>query len=480
MADKDIYHCTSPYLRLSPPISPYLPLSPSQDIYHYTFGLSLPGGWRVDKRQYYGGYPADHLRSPPACSARSAQIITNLWTEAAQQISNWPRRVEPIAEDPHATEVRAPGRFACEHERRNCTFRPLRSEAATRAMRNPKLGYAFAKKGGGSLRALPPRNAGRKDSLGAAFRNVVDGGGSTSAARADAVAAGFLARERSRAQAAAAARAAIEKRQDDIVVAAAAAPAVDACPRAAALVARLGGFAPEPVQPRMSGRGAAWDARIRKHAERGVDKAGTAANEAAELRHAHRVVVEAARQAIAHGRRNVFGDTTVSVLGHEVRLLDRTPFLPRTRRALTLFALHRYSSPCTALALACVRACSVVATAPQGFLSRVENDVKRRARNYDKLLGDHEQGRHDHNLTFVPQTNTARRDPRSQRLSVLAACFARRLRKQPGAGGVLRMADIEEVCHEANSELPPHLAAWRLGDKQVRCHGCPFPPHVAL
>jgi len=73
-----------------------------KDIYHYTFGLSLPGGWRVDKRQYYGGYPADHLRSPPACSARSAQIITNLWTEAAQQISNWPRRVEPIAEDPHA------------------------------------------------------------------------------------------------------------------------------------------------------------------------------------------------------------------------------------------------------------------------------------------------------------------------------------------------------------------------------------------
>lgn len=132
----------------------------------------------------------------------------------------------------------------------------------------------------------------------------------------------------------------------------------------------------------------------------------------------------------------------------------------------------------SALALACLRASSVAA--PQGFLSRVENDVKRRARNYDKLLGDHEQGRHDHNLTFVPQTNTARRDPRSQRLSVLAACFARRLRKQPGAGGVLRMADIEEVCHEANSELPPRLAAWRLGDKQVRCHGCLSPSRVAL
>ena len=251
-----------------------------------------------------------------------------------------------IAEDPHATEVHAPGRFACEHERRNCTFRPLRSEAATRAMRNPKLGYAFAKKGGGSLRSLPPRNVGRKDSLGAAYRNVVGGGGNTSAARADAVAAGFLARERSRAQAAAAARAAIEKRQDDIVEAAAAAPAIDACPRAAALVARLSGVAPGPVQPRMSGRGAAWDARIRKHAERGVDKAGTAANEAAELRIAHCVIVDAARHALAHSRRNIFGgDTSGTVLGHEVRLLDRAPF-SHARAARSHFALQCCSSPC--------------------------------------------------------------------------------------------------------------------------------------
>mmetsp|Transcript_39874 Transcript_39874/g.66165 ORF Transcript_39874/g.66165 Transcript_39874/m.66165 type:complete len:743 (+) Transcript_39874:14-2242(+) len=62
-------------------------------IYHYTFGLVVPDKrgktWRIDKRQYYGYYPADNLGMPPTCSARSGFIITSLFNEASQHIEGW-------------------------------------------------------------------------------------------------------------------------------------------------------------------------------------------------------------------------------------------------------------------------------------------------------------------------------------------------------------------------------------------------------
>ena len=98
-------------------------------IYHYTFGLTVSGGgraWRIDKRQYYGGYPvrpqlakgpthdaraprhgrltarfdrplpqSDHLQLPPACTAKSGFIMAGLWNEAAQNIKGWPNRQPP-------------------------------------------------------------------------------------------------------------------------------------------------------------------------------------------------------------------------------------------------------------------------------------------------------------------------------------------------------------------------------------------------
>ena len=66
-----------------------------KNIYHYTFGLvpkpPFPGArsWRLDKRQYYGAYPSDHLDMPPACTARSGFIIASMWNEAAQHIDGW-------------------------------------------------------------------------------------------------------------------------------------------------------------------------------------------------------------------------------------------------------------------------------------------------------------------------------------------------------------------------------------------------------
>ena len=77
----------------------------TKDIYHYTFGLVLKGGgrsWRLDKRMYYGGYPADHLQMPPACTAKSGFIMAGLWNEAAQGIEGWPNRVATPREDGHA------------------------------------------------------------------------------------------------------------------------------------------------------------------------------------------------------------------------------------------------------------------------------------------------------------------------------------------------------------------------------------------
>ena len=53
----------------------------SKNIYHYTFGLTpkppFPGAgfWRLDKRQYYGAYPSDHLQMPPSCTAKSGFIM---------------------------------------------------------------------------------------------------------------------------------------------------------------------------------------------------------------------------------------------------------------------------------------------------------------------------------------------------------------------------------------------------------------------
>ena len=56
--------------------------------------------WRLDKRMYYGGYPADHLQMPPACTAKSGFIFAGLINEAAQGIKGWPNRVAaPPADD---------------------------------------------------------------------------------------------------------------------------------------------------------------------------------------------------------------------------------------------------------------------------------------------------------------------------------------------------------------------------------------------
>jgi hypothetical protein len=63
-----------------------------KDVYHYTFGHVLPG-WKLDKRSYYGRYPPDHLPPPPLCSAKSATVIRDLWTEAAQAIPGWQTKV---------------------------------------------------------------------------------------------------------------------------------------------------------------------------------------------------------------------------------------------------------------------------------------------------------------------------------------------------------------------------------------------------
>ena len=73
-------------------------------IYHYTFHQQA-AGWRIDKRQYYGGYPSDQLPLPPVCSPISTFIHTNLWTEAARAIKGWPRRDKPL---PPPDEQEAP------------------------------------------------------------------------------------------------------------------------------------------------------------------------------------------------------------------------------------------------------------------------------------------------------------------------------------------------------------------------------------
>jgi len=72
-----------------------------KQIYHYTFGLGVEGAggykWRLDKRQYYGGYPSDHLSMPPACSAKSGFIFAGLINEAAQNIPGWHNRAPNTA-----------------------------------------------------------------------------------------------------------------------------------------------------------------------------------------------------------------------------------------------------------------------------------------------------------------------------------------------------------------------------------------------
>lgn len=70
----------------------------TKNIYHYTFGLTPKPpyvgarAWRLDKRQYYGGYPSDHLEMPPACTARSGFIIASMFNEAAQATEGWKTR----------------------------------------------------------------------------------------------------------------------------------------------------------------------------------------------------------------------------------------------------------------------------------------------------------------------------------------------------------------------------------------------------
>jgi hypothetical protein len=63
-----------------------------KDVYHYTFSHAL-SGWKLDKRMYFGGYPPDHMPPPPLCSAKSASVIRDLWTEAAQAIPGWKNRI---------------------------------------------------------------------------------------------------------------------------------------------------------------------------------------------------------------------------------------------------------------------------------------------------------------------------------------------------------------------------------------------------
>lgn len=75
----------------------------SKHIYHYTFGLVIEP-WRLDKRQYYGGYPPDHMPRPPMCSARSGFVITELFSEAAQHIRGWPTR-QPAAPEEGAEDA---------------------------------------------------------------------------------------------------------------------------------------------------------------------------------------------------------------------------------------------------------------------------------------------------------------------------------------------------------------------------------------
>jgi len=82
-------------------------------IYHYTFGLTpkptVPGAapWRLDKRQYYGGYPSDHLEMPPSCSAKSGFIISQMWNEAAQNIPGWKSKRPPRDARGEAPDLRS-------------------------------------------------------------------------------------------------------------------------------------------------------------------------------------------------------------------------------------------------------------------------------------------------------------------------------------------------------------------------------------
>lgn len=81
-------------------------------IYHYTFGLTPkpphPGAehWRLDKRMYYGQYPSDHLRMPPACTAKSGFIIASMWNEAAQHIAGWKSKDKPQPTNGKADDMR--------------------------------------------------------------------------------------------------------------------------------------------------------------------------------------------------------------------------------------------------------------------------------------------------------------------------------------------------------------------------------------
>ena len=83
-----------------------------KSIYHYTFGLTpkppYVGArtWRLDKRQYYGGYPSDHLAMPPACTARSGFIIASMWNEAAQNIPGWKTRHPAVHDDGPTDDLR--------------------------------------------------------------------------------------------------------------------------------------------------------------------------------------------------------------------------------------------------------------------------------------------------------------------------------------------------------------------------------------
>lgn len=70
-----------------------------KDIYHYTFGHKLQG-WDLDKRMYFGKYPPDYMEPPPACSAKSASLIRDLWMEAAHGIPGWKNKVEPARARP--------------------------------------------------------------------------------------------------------------------------------------------------------------------------------------------------------------------------------------------------------------------------------------------------------------------------------------------------------------------------------------------
>ena len=58
-------------------------------LYHYTFDLEIPGGWRWSKRVFMGGYPQP-IPDPPARRAqRSVHTFVRMMNEAMHAIAPW-------------------------------------------------------------------------------------------------------------------------------------------------------------------------------------------------------------------------------------------------------------------------------------------------------------------------------------------------------------------------------------------------------